>query len=252
MVSSRRSLRWPTTWISLTAQLKPNIAVTATVRPFFLFSSASVVCARVSPSQKSTVVQGVRAANPNLITLAIGDGANDVPMIQTAHIGIGISGQEGLQAVNSSDYAIAQFRFLKKLVLVHGRWSARRIAFVINYIFYKNIFAVIPAFVFGFYNAMSGRLLFNVWMQQTFNLVTFVPIAVYGVLDRDVEANTAMQFPQLYSETKRGLFFSVPISGWWLVLSFIHAVVSYIIPYIAYSMEVDQGMTIAFSLACFL
>ena len=142
--------------------------------------------------------------------------------------------------------------FLKKLLLVHGRWSARRVAFVINYIFYKNIFAVIPAFVFGFYNAMSGRLLFNVWMQQTFNLVTFVPIAVYGVLDRDVEANTAMQFPELYSETKHGLFFSVPISGWWLVLSFIHAVVSYFIPYITYSMGVDQGTTTNVFFFCFV
>lgn len=68
----------------------------------------SVVCARVSPAQKATVVKFVKIAKPKLITLAIGDGANDVPMIQSAHIGIGISGQEGLQAVNSSDYAIGQ------------------------------------------------------------------------------------------------------------------------------------------------
>ena len=200
----------------------------------------SVVCARVSPAQKATVVKAVRLSEPKLITLAIGDGANDVPMIQTAHIGIGISGQEGLQAVNSSDYAIAQFSFLKKLILVHGRFSSRRISFVINYIFYKNIFAVIPAFLYGFTNVMSGRLLFNVWMQQTFNLVTAIPIAVYGVLDRDVEIQTAMKFPQLYQEAKRGVYFSIAVSGWWLLLSLMHACVAFYIPYITYETDVDQ------------
>jgi phospholipid-translocating P-type ATPase (flippase) len=201
---------------------------------------SSVVCARVSPSQKATVVQFVRTANPKVVTLGIGDGANDVPMIQSSHIGIGISGQEGLQAVNSSDYAIAQFRFLKKLILVHGRYSSRRISFVINYIFYKNIFAVIPAFFFGFFNAMSGRLLFNVWMQQTFNLVTFIPICVYGIFDRDVEPETAMQYPQLYQETSKGIFFSTSISGWWLLLSLIHASISYYVCYYSYTNSVDQ------------
>ena len=74
-----------------------------------------------------------------------------------------------------------RFRFLKKLLLVHGRWSSRRISFVINYLFYKNILCVIPAFIYGFYNIMSGRLLFNVWMSQTFNLVTALPVIVYGI-----------------------------------------------------------------------
>lgn len=66
--------------------------------------------------------------NAGKITLSIGDGANDVSMIQAAHIGVGISGQEGMQAVMASDFAIAQFRFLTDLLLVHGRWSYTRIA----------------------------------------------------------------------------------------------------------------------------
>jgi P-type E1-E2 ATPase len=65
--------------------------------------------------------------------LAIGDGANDVPMIKEAHIGIGISGHEGMQAVLASDYAIGQFRFLERLLLVHGRWSYKRISRLIMY-----------------------------------------------------------------------------------------------------------------------
>ena len=63
---------------------------------------------------------------PGVRTLSIGDGANDVPMLQGAHVGVGISGQEGMQAVNNSDFAIAQFRYLKRLLFVHGRWNYRR------------------------------------------------------------------------------------------------------------------------------
>lgn len=88
--------------------------------------------------------------------LAIGDGANDVSMIQAADIGVGISGEEGRQAVNSSDYAIAQFRFLKKLLLVHGHWSYARISKMILTFFYKNIVPVGVLWWFQIYSAWSG------------------------------------------------------------------------------------------------
>ena len=82
---------------------------------------------RVSPLQKALVVKLVKK-NTSSILLAIGDGANDVSMIQAAHVGIGISGVEGLQAARASDVAISQFRFLKKLLLVHGAWSYQRLS----------------------------------------------------------------------------------------------------------------------------
>lgn len=109
----------------------------------------SVICARVSPKQKARIVKLVRDASPESVTLSIGDGANDVPMIQTAHVGVGIHGLEGRQAVNASDYAIGQFRFLKRLLLVHGRWNHRRCALLTNYLFYKNNLLVLPNFFFG-------------------------------------------------------------------------------------------------------
>jgi phospholipid-transporting ATPase len=93
---------------------------------------------RVSPLQKALVVKLVKR-NLNSLLLAIGDGANDVSMIQAAHVGVGISGVEGLQAARSADVAIGQFRFLRKLLLVHGAWSYQRISRVILYSFYKNI-----------------------------------------------------------------------------------------------------------------
>jgi P-type E1-E2 ATPase len=91
------------------------------------------------------------------MTLAIGDGANDVGMIQEAHLGIGISGKEGLQAVNSADFAIAQFRFLKELLLVHGRWNYRRMAKVVRYSFYKNIVLTQILFAYNFLTGFSGQ-----------------------------------------------------------------------------------------------
>jgi phospholipid-translocating ATPase len=96
----------------------------------------SVLCCRVSPAQKAAVVQLVRNGL-DIMALSIGDGANDVAMIQEADVGVGIAGEEGRQAAMSSDYAIGQFRFLQRLVLVHGRWSYRRLAESMANFFYK-------------------------------------------------------------------------------------------------------------------
>jgi phospholipid-translocating ATPase len=96
----------------------------------------SVLCCRVSPSQKASVVRLVKRGL-DVITLSIGDGANDVAMIQEADVGVGIAGEEGRAAVMSSDFAIGQFRFLARLTLVHGRWCYRRMAETIANFFYK-------------------------------------------------------------------------------------------------------------------
>lgn len=98
----------------------------------------AVICCRVSPLQKALVVKLVKR-HLKAILLAIGDGANDVGMIQAAHVGVGISGVEGLQAARSADVAIAQFRFLTKLLLVHGTWSYHRLSKLILYSYYKNL-----------------------------------------------------------------------------------------------------------------
>ena len=103
------------------------------------------------------------------ICLAIGDGANDVPMIMEAHVGVGISGNEGLQAVRSADYAIAQFRYLKRLLLVHGRNNYIRVARLILYIFYKNFVNVTSLFFFNIYMGWSGTVLFATFHQMMYN-----------------------------------------------------------------------------------
>ena len=94
-------------------------------------ASEAVIFCRASPLQKALVARLLRKANVG-VTLAIGDGANDVGMIQAAGVGVGIAGNEGMKAVMAADFALAQFRFLADLVLVHGRWSYQRIALVIG------------------------------------------------------------------------------------------------------------------------
>ncbi|NXR13420.1 AT10D ATPase, partial [Semnornis frantzii] len=129
----------------------------------------------------------------------LGDGANDVSMIQVADIGVGISGQEGMQAVMASDFAICQFRHLRKLLLVHGHWCYTRLTNMVLYYFYKNLAYVNLLFWYQFFCGFSGTSMTDYWILILFNLLfTSVPPIIYGVLDKDVPAETLMQLPQLY------------------------------------------------------
>ncbi|WVZ17782.1 hypothetical protein V8G54_010764 [Vigna mungo] len=113
---------------------------------FKLATSCSVVlCCRVAPLQKAGIVDLIKSRTDDL-TLAIGDGANDVSMIQMADVGVGICGQEGRQAVMASDFAMAQFQFLKKLLLVHGHWNYQRVGYLVLYNFYRNAVFVLMLF----------------------------------------------------------------------------------------------------------
>jgi len=107
-------------------------------------SSSVLIACRMSPKQKADIVRLIQRHDPRLTTLAIGDGANDVNMINAAHIGVGISGVEGQQAVSASDYAIGQFKYLKNLLFVHGRESYRKNSYLVCYQFYKNVLFVLP------------------------------------------------------------------------------------------------------------
>ena len=130
--------------------------------------ASSVVCCRVSPKQKADVV-ALCKANGNWITVSIGDGANDVPMIMEAHIGVGVRGKEGTQAVRSADYALSQFFYLHRLLLVHGRQGYRRVSWVICYYFYKNIVLVFTEIFFSLENGYSGQIFFADWLQTLYN-----------------------------------------------------------------------------------
>jgi len=118
-------------------------------------------------------------------TLAVGDGANDVSMIREAHIGVGIYGKEGTQAARTADFAIGQFRYLKKLLLVHGRQSYKRTSLFILFYFYKNVILVFTEIYFALYNGFSGQSYFVDWLPMLYNaLWTSWPPLFAFVFDR--------------------------------------------------------------------
>ncbi|KAL3501616.1 hypothetical protein ACH5RR_036065 [Cinchona calisaya] len=178
-------------------------------------SCASVICCRSSPKQKALVTRLVKSGTKRT-TLGIGDGANDVGMLQEADIGIGISGVEGMQAVMSSDVAIAQFRFLERLLLVHGHWCYRRISSMICYFFYKNVTFGITIFLYEAYASFSAQPAYNDWFLSLYNVFfTSLPVIALGVFDQDVSARFCLKFPLLYQEGVLNVLFSWRrIIGW--------------------------------------
>ncbi|PSR96926.1 Phospholipid-transporting ATPase [Actinidia chinensis var. chinensis] len=182
---------------------------------------ASVICCRVSPKQKALVTRLVKQGTGKT-TLAIGDGANDVGMIQEADIGVGISGVEGMQAVMASDFSIAQFRFLERLLVVHGHWCYKRIAQMVSntsricYFFYKNIAFGLTLFYFEAFAGFSGQSVYDDWYMLLFNvLLTSLPVISLGVFEQDVSSEICLQFPALYQQGQKNLFFDwYRIFGW--------------------------------------
>uniref|UniRef100_A0A8C4RC72 Phospholipid-transporting ATPase n=1 Tax=Eptatretus burgeri TaxID=7764 RepID=A0A8C4RC72_EPTBU len=161
----------------------------------------AVLCCRATPSQKALVVRLVQK-KLHAVTLAIGDGANDVRMIQEADVGVGIQGQEGLQAVMSSDFAVSRFKHLQKLLLVHGYWSSVRLTNLILYFLYKNAMFVFFLFWFQLFCGFSGSALLDQWYLILFNLVfTSVPPLITAVFDRPIMPQTLLKFPHLYQSS---------------------------------------------------
>ncbi|KAB2624369.1 phospholipid-transporting ATPase 9 [Pyrus ussuriensis x Pyrus communis] len=178
---------------------------------------ASVICCRSSPKQKALVTRLVKSGTGKT-TLAIGDGANDVGMLQEADIGVGISGVEGMQAVMSSDIAIAQFQYLERLLLVHGHWCYRRISSMICYFFYKNIAFGFTLFLYEAHTSFSGTPAYNDWFLSLYNVFfSSLPVVAMGVFDQDVSARFCFKFPLLYQEGVQNILFSWRrIFGWML------------------------------------
>lgn len=167
---------------------------------FTVASSVGVVVAcRVSPKHKSLMVKLVKEWSVRLpLTLAIGDGANDVAMIQEAHVGVGISGKEGRQAVNSSDYAICQFRYLKRLLFVHGRWNIDRTSKLVWFQIQQNVTLVVPLIAFTAVCSWSGTIAYTEFGYQFFNFYLGVPVLFLAWFDRSEPAEALMSKPSLY------------------------------------------------------
>ena len=202
----------------------------------------SVICCRASPAQKANLVRAIRKASTTAhitpkssssmtsrwasklrrakapLTLAIGDGANDLAMLSAAHVGVGISGREGLQAARVADYSIAQFRFLSRLLLVHGRWNYVRTARFILATFWKEMFFYMPAELYQRYNGYTGTSLYEMWSLTVLNtLFTSLCVVVPGIWEQDLSAETLLAVPELYVFGQRDRGLNIPKYLAWMI-----------------------------------
>ena len=205
--------------------------------------AASVICCRVSPSQKSKVVLMMKRFYPRAVTLAIGDGGNDVPMIMEAHIGVGIYGEEGMRAVQSSDYAIGEFQFLRSLLLYHGRTNYIRNAECVMYFFYKNFCFTLLQFLFGFYCNFTGQTIIDDWFISSYNLLfTSLPLGARALLDHDVKPSDGIvvdrMLPFLYAENRDNPIFTIPKFFLHLLRGAIHCAINFF--FIVYLYQYDS------------
>ena len=190
-------------------------------------SSQSVVCCRVSPKQKSDIVEHYMKTEKG-ICIAVGDGANDVPMIMQSHIGIGIRGMEGTQAVRSADFAVNEFKNIKKLLLVHGRWGYKRIAWMVCYYFYKNIVLALSEIYFALFNGFSGQVFFLDWLPMLYNSVFTSYACVFTLaFEQDGNVENSYKYPVLYGAGQKNKYFNLWVFWKWIILAMWHGVISF-------------------------
>jgi phospholipid-transporting ATPase len=205
------------------------------------FVSDSCICCRVSPAQKAQVVKLVKNAGKDWVTLSIGDGANDVSMIQEAHIGVGIAGKEGSQAVQAADFSFSQFKCLQHLLLVHGRWNYRRISWFVCYYFYKNITVVFTELWFAIFNGFSSQIYFVDWLPQLYNSFwTSWPCMFTFVYERDLSAKQSLANPVAYGAGPRCLYFSFTRFWMWILFAIYHGNLCFWVPYIGFEKGIDS------------
>ncbi|XP_051857826.1 phospholipid-transporting ATPase ID isoform X7 [Drosophila albomicans] len=201
----------------------------------------AVICCRVTPLQKALVVELIKRAK-NAVTLAIGDGANDVSMIKAAHIGVGISGQEGLQAVLSSDYAIAQFCYLERLLLVHGRWSYYRMCKFLRYFFYKNFAFTLCHCWYSLFCGFSAQTVFDPMFISVYNLFyTSLPVLALGVFEQDVSDKNSVEYPRLYTPGLKSELFNIREFIYSVLHGAFTSLILFLIPYGVYKDGVSHN-----------
>ncbi|XP_042236307.1 phospholipid-transporting ATPase IF-like isoform X2 [Homarus americanus] len=176
----------------------------------------SVVCCRMSPRQKAEMVRLVKTAKERPRCAAIGDGANDVSMIQEAHVGIGIMGKEGRQAVTCADFGISRFQFLQKVLLVHGHWSYVRVAVFIQFSFYKNVVFNTPMVFYAVWSAFSTQSVYDGLLLTMYNITcTSLPVLVYSLVEQNLPSSVLLTRPHLYQLNANNAYMSWRVFFQW-------------------------------------
>uniref|UniRef100_A0A674I0U2 Phospholipid-transporting ATPase n=1 Tax=Terrapene triunguis TaxID=2587831 RepID=A0A674I0U2_9SAUR len=187
---------------------------------------SAVLCCRMAPLQKAQIVKLIKLSKEHPITLAIGDGANDVSMILEAHVGIGITGKEGRQAARNSDYAIPKFKHLKKMLLVHGHFYYVRISELVQYFFYKNVCFIFPQFLYQFFCGFSQQPLYDTAYLTLYNIsFTSLPILLYSLMEQHVSTEMLKREPSLYRDITKNALLRWRVFIYWTFLGLFDAVV---------------------------
>ncbi|XP_063160925.1 phospholipid-transporting ATPase IH isoform X1 [Candoia aspera] len=187
---------------------------------------SAVLCCRMAPLQKAQIVKLIKWSKEHPITLAIGDGANDVSMILEAHVGIGVIGKEGRQAARNSDYAIPKFKHLKKMLLIHGHFYYVRISELVQYFFYKNVCFIFPQFLYQFFCGFSQQPLYDTAYLTLYNIsFTSLPILLYSLMEQHVSSETLKRNPILYRDVAKNAHLRWRVFIYWTFLGVFDAVV---------------------------
>ncbi|KAH8272326.1 hypothetical protein KR026_005595 [Drosophila bipectinata] len=213
----------------------------------------AVLCCRLSPLQKSEVVSLIKSSNENYNTASIGDGANDVSMIQEAHVGIGIMGREGRQAARCADFAFAKFCMLKRLLLVHGHYHSVRLSLLVLYFFYKNIVFMGIMFLFQFHTLFSSSSVYDSLFLTLYNVIyTSLPILFIAISEKPYTEDKLMRTPKLYKKNTDNKQLQWPYFLMWVLFAVYHSVIIFYFAFCLFSYNnviLNVGQTAAFS--CF-
>jgi phospholipid-translocating ATPase len=217
-----------------------SIALTQPKELYMICQACNIViCCRANPKQKAQVVDFIQKCEPKAVTLAIGDGGNDVTMIQAAHIGVGLYGKEGYQAASSSDFAISEFKHLRYLLFYHGRHASLGMAFFISFFFFKNLLFTMPQFYFSFFSGFSGQTVWDDWYLLLYNsAITAAGVFLYVLFEQDLNTKSAKHlrkyWPALYLENKlndpltfKKFLVWVILSGYFSIIIFGTSILSY-------------------------
>jgi len=184
----------------------------------------SVVCCRCSPTQKRIIVKTIKKYT-TARTAAVGDGGNDVAMIQEADVGIGIVGKEGLQASLAADYSIKEFRTLSGLLLWWGRIAYKNTSMVANFVIHRGLIISFNQFIFSlifYYNAVA---LYNGMLSFGYSTIFTCLPSISILLDRDVDRNNVLKFPTLYQVLLKGRELNFKNFLFWLFKSLFQSTV---------------------------
>ena len=186
---------------------------------------SGVMCCRCSPTQKTIIARKLKEIIGVKIA-AIGDGGNDVGMIQEADIGIGIAGKEGKQASLAADYALSQFSNISRLLFWHGRLSYMRTATLSQFIVHRGLIVSIIQMIFSLAFYSSAVPIFNSWLQLGYTTYyTFLPVFSL-VYDKDVEnEESVLKYPNLYLNLQKGRLLSAKTALIWTAQSLYQGIV---------------------------